>query len=91
MVECKKSHSNGVSLFLNVYWVIYLYSCREQKFQNLTSWLILLIILLSSAGIADPLSQEVPLDDKPYTTLIYANGPGYVAPRVNLTDAPLRM
>lgn len=41
-------------------------------------------------GLADPTEGVEPsLDDKPYSTLIYANGPGYVEPRANLTGVDL--
>lgn len=41
-------------------------------------------------GLADPTEGVEPaLDDKPYTTLMYSNGPGYVEPRANLTSVDL--
>ncbi|KAH3859395.1 hypothetical protein DPMN_102115 [Dreissena polymorpha] len=41
---------------------------------------------LDILGLADPLEEyELTLDQKPYTILQYGNGPGYEAPRKNLT------
>lgn len=40
-----------------------------------------------SAGLVDEESARIepPLDKKPYTALVYGNGPGYKADRENLT------
>lgn len=40
-----------------------------------------------SAGLVDEESARIepPLDKKPYTALVYGNGPGYEADRENLT------
>ena len=42
-------------------------------------------------GLTDPIWDVEPTHDgKPYTTLIYSNGPGWVEPRANLTDVDTR-
>ena len=33
---------------------------------------------------------EIPEDDMPYLSLMYANGPGYVSPRTNLTNTNIK-
>ena len=42
----------------------------------------------SSIGLVDPdsFAEEPTTDGMPYTSLLYANGPGYTSPRQNLTD-----
>ena len=54
--------------------------------------LIYLLIICHYTGLTDPIWDVEPSKDgKPYTTLIYSNGPGWVEPRANLTDVDTRM
>ena len=47
--------------------------------------------ILSHTGISEPLDARPAKDGKPYTVLMYGNGPGYSEQRENLTGVDISM